>query len=56
MDDNIPETMRLLDTTSGRGSRFASLLGSELLARGLATSRLASGLLSAGHLFRGERL
>jgi hypothetical protein len=40
--------VRLLDT-SGRWGGLASSLGSELLARGLATSGLAGGLLSAGH-------
>lgn len=39
------ETMGLLDTTGGRGSGLASLLGRELFTRGLATSRFASGLL-----------
>jgi hypothetical protein len=33
------EAMGLLDTT-GRGSRFTSSLGGELLARGFATGRL----------------
>ena len=37
--------MRLLDTAGG-GSGFASGLGGELLARGLATCGLASGLCS----------
>jgi len=41
-------TVRLLDTTGGRG-RLASGLGGELLAGSLATSGLASGLLGAGH-------
>jgi hypothetical protein len=40
--------VRLLDT-SGRGGGLAGSLGSELLARGLATSGLAGGLLSASH-------
>jgi hypothetical protein len=40
--------VRLLDTT-GRGGGLAGSLGSELLARGLATSGLAGGLLSASH-------
>ena len=40
--------VRLLDATGGRGA-LASGLGGELLARGFATSRLASGLLGAGH-------
>ena len=40
--------VRLLDT-SGRGGGLASSLGSELLARGLATSGLSGGLLSASH-------
>ena len=34
-DGSRPETMRLLDTSSDGG--FASLLGSELFTRGLAT-------------------
>lgn len=40
--------VRLLDATSG-GSALAGGLGSKLLTRGLATSGLAGGLLSAGH-------
>ncbi len=40
--------MGLLDT-AGRGGRLASGLGGELLARGLATGRLAGSLLSASH-------
>jgi hypothetical protein len=40
--------VRLLDTTGRRGA-LAGSLGSELLARGLATSGLAGGLLSASH-------
>jgi len=39
--------VRLLDTTGRRG-RLARGLGGELLARGLATGRLAGGLLRAG--------
>ena len=39
------EAMRLLDATGCRG-RLARLLGRELLTWGLATSRLAGGLLS----------
>jgi histone H3 len=41
-------TVGLLDATSG-GSRLASRLGSELLAGGLATGRLAGGLLGTSH-------
>jgi len=41
-------TVRLLDT-SGGGSALAGSLGGELLTRSLATSGLASSLLSAGH-------
>ena len=41
-------TVRLLDT-SGRGGGLASGLGGELLTRGLATGRLAGGLLGASH-------
>lgn len=44
-DGTGAETMGLLDTTGGRGSGLASLLGSELLTGGFATSGLASGLL-----------
>lgn len=40
--------VRLLDTTGRRGG-LAGGLGSELLARSLATSGLAGGLLGAGH-------
>ena len=40
--------VRLLDAT-GRGGRLARSLGGELLTRGLATGRLASGLLGASH-------
>jgi hypothetical protein len=41
-------TVRLLDTTSGRG-RLAGGLGGELLAGGLASGRLAGGLLGTSH-------
>merc|ERR1719483_774900 len=41
--------VRFLDTSGGRG-RLASGLGSELLPRGLASSRFASGLLGTGHV------
>ena len=40
--------MRLLDSSGGRG-RLASCLGGELLARGLASGRLAGCLLGASH-------
>jgi hypothetical protein len=40
--------VRLLDTTGRRGA-LAGSLGGELLARSLATSGLAGGLLSASH-------
>jgi hypothetical protein len=40
--------VRLLDATGRRGG-LAGSLGSKLLARGLATSGLAGGLLCAGH-------
>ena len=43
-----PVTVGLLDAT-GRGGRLASGFGSQLLARGLASGGLASGLLGAGH-------
>ena len=45
-----PVTVRFLDT-SGGGGRFASSLGSQLLARGLASGRFTGGLLGTGHLF-----
>jgi len=46
-----PETMRLLDATSrDRGGFLGGLLSGKLLSWGFATSRLASGLLGAGHL------
>jgi len=45
--------VRLLDTT-GRWRRFTGCLGSELLAGGFATSGLAGGLLSAGHVVVGR--
>jgi hypothetical protein len=41
-------SVRLLDTASRR-RRFASGLGCKLLARGLATGGLSSGLLCASH-------
>jgi hypothetical protein len=44
-DSSGPEAMGLLDTGSDRDGGLASCLGGELLTRGLATSRLASGLL-----------
>ena len=43
-----PVSVGLLDT-SGGGGRFASSLGGELLARGLASSGLTSGLLGTSH-------
>ena len=43
-DSSRAEAMRLLHTTGLRGS-LTRLLGRELLAWGLATSRLAGGLL-----------
>jgi len=48
-DGTRAEAVRLLDATGRRG-RLARLLGRELLAWSLATSRLASGLLGTGHL------
>ena len=47
-DGTGPVTMGLLDTTCSRG-RLASSLGGQLLARGLASGRLTSGLLGTGH-------
>ena len=47
-DSSGPETMRLLDTGGDGHGSLASSLGSELLTRGLATSRLAGGLLFEG--------
>jgi hypothetical protein len=45
------EAMRLLHTSGGGGrNTLSSLLGSELLARSLASCRLTSGLLSTSHL------
>ena len=44
-----PVTMGLLDTSCSRG-RFASSLGGQLLAWGLASSGFASGLLGTSHL------
>jgi len=41
-------TMRLLDTSGGRG-RLAGSLGGELLTRSLSSGGLASGLLCSGH-------
>jgi len=43
-DGTGAEAMRLLDA-AGRRGRLAGLLGRQLLARGLATSRFAGGLL-----------
>jgi len=48
-DGTRAEAVRLLDTTGSGHGRLASLLGSELLAGGFATSRLAGGLLLDGH-------
>ena len=48
-DGTGPVTMGLLDAT-GRGGRLASGFGSQLLARGLASGGLASGLLGSCHL------
>ena len=44
-----PVTVRFLDT-SGGGGRFAGSLGSQLLARGLASGRFTGGLLGTCHL------
>lgn len=44
-DSSGPEAMGLLDTTGCCGRLLRRLLGGELLARGLATGGLASGLL-----------
>jgi hypothetical protein len=44
-DSSGPEAMRLLDTGGDGHGSLTSSLGSELLARGLATSGLAGGLL-----------
>jgi hypothetical protein len=50
-DGTRPEAVRLLDTASrDRGGLLSSLLSGKLLSWGFATSRLASGLLGAGHL------
>jgi len=50
-DGTGPEAMRLLDTTRGdRSGLLGSLLSGELLSWSFATSRLAGGLLGAGHL------
>lgn len=48
-DSSGPETMGLLDTTSGRLGHLASLLGGELFTGGLATGGFTSGLLEARH-------
>jgi hypothetical protein len=48
-DGTGAEAVRLLDTTGSGHGRLTGLLGSELLAGGLATSRLAGGLLLDGH-------
>ena len=44
-DGTRAKAMRLLNTTGSRHGRLAGLLGSELLAGGFATGRLAGGLL-----------
>src|SRR5258706_16470496 len=49
-DGTRAETMRLLNTTGSGHGRLAGLLGSELLAGGFATGRLAGGLLLDGHM------
>ena len=46
-----PVTVRLLDSSSGRG-RLASSLGGQLLARGLASGTLTGGLLGTSHRVR----
>jgi len=48
-DGTRAEAMGLLNTTSSGHGRLAGLLGSELLAGGFATGRLAGGLLLDGH-------
>ena len=48
-DGAWPVTVGLLDA-AGRGGRLASGFGSQLLARGLASGGLASGLLGSCHL------
>ena len=48
-----PVSVGLLDT-SGGGGRFAGSLGGELLARGLASGGLTSGLLGTSHDDDGE--
>ena len=47
-DGSRPVAVGLLHTTGG-GSRFTGSLSSQLLARSLASSRLAGGLLGASH-------
>lgn len=47
--DPIPSHRLMVCRLTGSGCRFASGLGSELLAGSLATGRLASGLLSTSH-------
>jgi len=49
-DGTRAEAMGLLDTSSGGGSALLGLLGGELLTRSLTSSRLAGGLLCAGHV------
>ena len=49
-DGTGPVTMGLLDTTGCRGT-LASGLGGQLLPRGLATGRFASGLFGTSHVF-----
>jgi len=55
-DGTRAEAMGLLNTTSSGHGRLAGLLGSELLAGGFATGRLAGGLLSACHLMEVARM
>ena len=50
-DSSRTVTVGLLDTASG-WCALASSLGGQLLARGLASGRFTSGLLSASHWFR----
>ena len=47
-DGALAVAVRLLDAAGGRGG-LACRLGGELLARGLASGALASGLLGASH-------
>ena len=53
-DGTGPVTMGLLDTT-GCWCTLASGLGGQLLPRGLATGRFASGLLGTSHVFTLQR-